>query len=78
VLLTAKEGDLATLRMSFELGSESPLKPERAILRRNTSALLARRRGLRASTVVGRGERSTGLGLDLVEQVFSDSEADEV
>ena len=77
VLLTAKEGDLATLRMSFELGSESPLDPERAILRRTTSALLARRRGLRATTVVGGGERSTGLGLDLVEQSFADDEAPE-
>ena len=61
--------------MSYELGSESPLEPEPAILRRTTSALLARRRGLRATTVVGRGERSTGLGLDLIEKVFEDSEA---
>lgn len=75
VLLTAREGDLATLRMSFELGSESPLEPDPAILRRTTCALLGRRRGLRATTVVGRGERSTGLGTDLVEQVFGDSEA---
>jgi hypothetical protein len=75
VLLTAKEGDLATLRMSYELGSESPIEPERAILRRTTGALLARRRGLRATTVVGRGERSTGLGLDLVEQAFAGHEA---
>ncbi len=77
VLLTAREGDLATLRMSYELGSESPLDPEAAILRRNTSALLARRRGLRATTVVGRGETSTDLGLDLIERIFAeDDEAD--
>ncbi len=74
VLLTAREGDLATLRMSYELGSESPLKVEPAILRRNTNAVAARRRGLRATTVVGRGESSTDLGLDLVERVFSEDE----
>ena len=74
VLLTAREGDLATLRMSFDLGSDSPRKPKRAILRRNTSAMLARRRGLRATTVVGRGESSTDLGLDLVERVFTENE----
>ena len=74
VLLTAREGDLATLRMSYELGSESPREPEAAILRKNSSALLARRRGLRATTVVGRGEDSTDLGLDLVERVFSEDE----
>jgi hypothetical protein len=76
VLLTAREGDLATLRMSYDLGSESPLKPKPAILRRTSNALLARRRGLRATTVVGRGERSTDLGLDLIEQVLREEEAE--
>ena len=74
VLLTAKEGDLATLRMSNELGSESPLKPKPAILRRTTAALLARRRGLRATTVVGQGETATELGLDLIEEVFAEGD----
>jgi hypothetical protein len=75
-LLTAREGDLATLRMSYELGSQSPLKPKASILRRTSNALLARRRGLRATTVVGRGETSADLGLDLIEQVFSDQETE--
>jgi hypothetical protein len=74
VLLTAREGDLATLRMSDELGSESPLKPKPSILRRTTAALLARRRGLRATTVVGQGETATDLGLDAIEEVFSEGD----
>ncbi len=74
VLLTAREGDLATLRMSYDLGTDSPRQPEPAILRRNSSALLARRRGLKATTVVGRGESSTDLGLDIVERVFTEAE----
>jgi hypothetical protein len=72
VLLTAKEGDLATLRMNVDLGSESPLKPEPAILRRTTAALLARRQGLRAITVVGQGETASEAGLDVIEKVFSE------
>ncbi len=76
VLLTAKEGDLATLRMSYDLGSESPLKPKPSILRRVSCALLARRRGLRATTIVGRGETASDLGLDLIEAVLSESEED--
>ncbi len=71
VLLTAREGDLATLRMSDELGSESPLKPKRAILRKTTAALVARRRGLRATTVVGQGETATDLGIDVIEEAFA-------
>jgi len=71
VLLTAKEGDLATLRMSGDLGSQSPLKPKPAVLRRTTVALLARRRGLRATTVVGQGETASDVGLDVIEGVFA-------
>ena len=74
VLLTAREGDLATLRMSYELGSESPLKPRRAILRRQTAALGARRDGLAATTIVGSDDRVRDLALDLVERVFEDEE----
>jgi hypothetical protein len=71
VLLTAKEGDLATLRMSSDLGSDSPVKPKPAILRRTTAALLARRGGLRATTVVGAGEAASEVGLDVIEKVFT-------
>lgn len=74
ILLTAREGDLSTLRMSFDLGSDSPLKPERAVLRRTTAALAARRRGLIATTIVGRGDRAPDLGLDLVEKQFAEQE----
>ncbi len=74
VLLTAREGDLSTLRMAFDLGSASPMKPEKAILRSTTAALLARRRGLAATTVVGRGEQSSDLGLDLIEKVFDEED----
>ena len=57
--------------MSDELGSESPLKPKRAILRKTTAALVARRRGLRATTVVGQGETATDLGIDVIEEAFA-------
>lgn len=67
VLLTAKEGDLATLRMNNELGEKSPIKPEPAILRLTTAATIARRRGIRATTVVGSGDDAIDVGLDLIE-----------
>ena len=76
ILLTAREGDLTTLRMSFDLGAGSPLKPEAAILRRTTTALIARRRGLRATTVVGRGDKASGLALDLVERAFEEEDTE--
>jgi hypothetical protein len=76
VLLTAREGDLATLKMSFDLGADSPLKPERAILRRTTAALTARRRGLVSTTIVARGDKASDLGLDLIEKHFAESEDD--
>jgi hypothetical protein len=74
MLLTAREGDLATLRMSYELGDQSPLKPERAILRRQTAALGARRDGLAATTIVGSDDRVRDLALDLVETVFDEED----
>ncbi len=74
VLLTAKEGDLSTLRMNSELGSGSPLRPKPAILRQTTAALLARRRGLRATTVVGQGETASEVGLDAIEAIFTEGD----
>jgi len=67
VLLTAKEGDLATLRMNNELGEKSPIKPQPAILRTTTAATIARRRGIRATTVVGSGDDAVDVGLDLID-----------
>ncbi len=67
VLLTAKEGDLATVRMNDEVGKASPIKPEPAILRTITGATIARRRGIRATTVVGNGDDAVDVGLDLID-----------
>ncbi len=71
-LLTAKEGDLATFRMSTELAEGCPVEPEPAILRITTAATVARRRGLRASSVVGGDEDAVELGLDLIENSYRD------
>jgi len=67
VLLTAKEGDLATMKMNYEAGKASPIKPEPAILRSITAATIARRRGIRATTVVGSGDDAVDVGLDLID-----------
>lgn len=67
VLLTAKEGDLAMVKMNYEAGKASPIKPERAILRNITGATVARRRGIRAATVVGSGDDAVDVGLDLID-----------
>ncbi|HTU15815.1 MAG TPA: hypothetical protein VMF31_11525 [Solirubrobacterales bacterium] len=67
VLLTAKEGDLAAMRMNDEVGKTSPIKPEPAILRTTTAATIARRRGIRATTVVGSGDDAVDVGLDLID-----------
>ncbi len=64
--VTAREGDLSTAKMSVELAAESPLKPGRVIIRRQTAAGRARRRGARAVTVVGRGD----AGIDVVMDAF--------
>lgn len=71
VLLTAKEGDLITLKMNDELGSDSPIKPEPAILRSATAATVARRGGLRATTVIG-GDDTIDVGLDLLDRVVEE------
>jgi hypothetical protein len=76
LLLTAREGDLATLKMSYDLGSRSEFEPKRAILRRATAALNARRRGLAATTVVGSDERVRDLALDVVENALNPEEDD--
>lgn len=67
VLLTAREGDLATLKMNDEVGKASPIKPKPAILRSITAATIARRRGIRATTVVGSGDDAVDVGLDLID-----------
>lgn len=67
VLVTAREGDLASMKMNDEMGSDSPIKPEPAILRSTTAATIARRRGLRSTTVVGSGDDAVDVGLDLID-----------
>jgi hypothetical protein len=67
VMLTGREGDLATVRMDHEPGEASPLKPEAAILRTTTAATVARRRGIRATTVIGKGDDAVDVGLDLID-----------
>ncbi|MEX0620132.1 MAG: hypothetical protein WD181_00965 [Solirubrobacterales bacterium] len=74
ILVTAKEGDLVTLRMNGDLSSQSPLRPKPAILRRTSAALLARRRGLRATTIVGQGETASDVGLDVIEKVMMEAD----
>src|SRR5690606_23380255 len=64
--VTAREGDLSTVKMNADLAAESPLKPKHVIIRRATAAGRARRRGARAVTVVGRGD----AGIDLVLDAF--------
>ncbi len=72
--VTGSEGDLMPTRMNPELAGESPLKPKVVALRSATSATVARRRGLRATTVVGRGEAGTDLLLDAAEGALSENE----
>ena len=67
VLITAREGDLASMKMNDEMVSESPIKPEPAILRSTTAATIARRRGIRSTTVVGSGDDAVDVGLDLID-----------
>lgn len=67
VQVTAREGDLATLRMNSELAADCRLVPEPAILRNTTGAVAARRRGIKAVTVIGRGIEAVDTGLDLAD-----------
>ncbi len=67
VQITAREGDLATLRMNSELAAECRLDPEPAILRSTTGAFAARRRGIKAITVIGRSDEAVDTGLDLAD-----------
>jgi hypothetical protein len=71
--VTGSEGDLMPTRMSPELASQSPLKPGVVALRTQTAATLARRRGLRATTVVGRGEAGVDVILDAADGALPDS-----
>jgi len=65
--VTAREGDLMTSRMNPELAADSPLKPKPVMLRDVTSASMARRRDLRATTVVGRGEAGIDVVMDTAD-----------
>ena len=67
IQITAREGDLATLRMNSELAADCRLDPEPAILRTTTGAVAARRRGIRAVTIVGRDDEAVDTGLDLAD-----------
>ena len=62
-------------RTSPELAADSPLKPKTVALRTQTAATVARRRGLRATTVVGRGETGIDVLLDASEGALPDGEA---
>lgn len=72
--VTGREGDLVTTGMTPELAAESPLKPKVVALRATTAATAARRRGLRATTVVGRGEAGTDVLLDAADGALPDDE----
>lgn len=65
--VTGSEGDLMPTRMNPELAAQGPLKPGVVALRSQTAATLARRRGLRATTVVGRGEAGVDVILDAAD-----------
>lgn len=68
-LVTAKEGDLAVLAMNDEIFGPDGSGPERSILRRLTSAGVARRRGMVASSVVGGGRSAIDVALEAVYRV---------
>ena len=65
-LVTAREGDLAVLTMNDEIFGPNDSGTERSILRRLTSAGVARRRGMIASSVIGGGRSSVDLALDAI------------
>lgn len=64
---TGREGDLSSTAMDFDLVEQSPLRPRRVAIRRDTAAGLARRRGARAVTVVGLGDEGLDLVFDALE-----------
>lgn len=64
---TGREGDLTSVSMEFGLAGSSPLKPHQVAIRRDTAAGRARRRGARATTLVGRGETGMDLIFDTIE-----------
>jgi|GEM_PF-1480080 hypothetical protein len=70
--VTGREGDLASIRMNPSLAADSPLKPKRVVLRSQTAAVVARRRNLRATTVVGRGEAGIDVILDAADGALTD------
>ena len=72
--VTGSEGDLMPTRMSPELAEQSPLKPKMVALRAQTAATIARRSGLRATTVVGRGESGVDVVLDAADDALPDGE----
>lgn len=69
--VTGSEGDLMPTGMNPELAAESPQRPKTVALRSQTAATVARRFGLRATTVVGRGEPGVDLMLDATEGAVS-------
>lgn len=71
--VTGSEGDLMPTRMNPELARQSPLKPGVVALRDQTAATVARRRGLRATTVVGRGEAGVDVILDAADGALPDN-----
>ncbi len=71
--VTASEGDLMPTRMSPELAAESPLQPKLVALRSQTAATVARRAGMRATTVVGRGEAAIDVLLDAADGALPDN-----
>lgn len=64
---TGREGDLTSVKMEFGLAGDSPLKPHPVAIRRDTAAGRARRRGARATTLVGRGDAGLGLIHDAID-----------
>ena len=54
---------------------DSPLKPKSVALRSQTAATFARRRNIRATTVVGRGEAGVDVIMDAAEGALPEEEA---
>lgn len=65
-LITAKEGDLTVLTMNDEIFGVNEPGREKSILRRLTSAGVARRRGMIASSIIGGGRSAVDVALEAV------------